>query len=210
MSNLALPSLIFQFPAIMTLPSLLLGILVLLCCAILALQLWIISGRTSTPQAPPADATPNISLPPSQQGSNCSAGQSSPPTRTVSNPGRKCFRITNIPPDWSKDDLLESMRDLLESMREKEQSLGNFDGHVSLYPACCDTSSQTALLNLKKCPEFFQDIRPNSPKHIKCRGQNLDQTIVLSVDSDFYGLTPLNKPEGEIVAELVYLFAMDS
>jgi hypothetical protein len=187
----------------MTLSSLLLGILVLLCCAILALQLWIISGRISTHQAPPANATPNIALPPSEQGSSCSAVQCLPSTRSASNPGPKCFRITNIPPEWSKDDLVESLRDI-------QPPLGHFDGLVSLYSACCDTTSQTALLNLNTFPEFFQGIGPDDTKHLKvqCRGQSLDETVVLSVDSHFYHLTPLNKPEGEIVAELVYSFAI--
>ncbi|KAF8538249.1 hypothetical protein BDD12DRAFT_806276 [Trichophaea hybrida] len=174
----------------MTLSSLLLGILVLLSCAILALQIWIISERTSIPHVP-SDATLKISP----------TDQSSHPTRATSNPGPKCFRVTNIPPEWSKDNLLKSLREI-------EPSLDHFDGPVSLYPACCDTTSQTALLNLKTCPEFLQDIGPGDTKSLKMQGQNLDKTVVLSVDSHFYGLTPLNTPEGEIVAELVYSFAI--
>jgi hypothetical protein len=171
----------FQSPAIMTLLSLLVGILVLLCSAILALQIWIISECTCKHQVP-SDATPKISPPPSQP---------------------KCFRVTNIPLEWSKDDLLNSLREI-------QPSLDHFDGPVSLYPACCDTTSQTALLNLKTCPEFFQDIGPDNTKHLKIQRQSLDKTVVLSVDSHFYDLTPLNKPEGEIVAELVYSFTMGS
>ncbi|KAF8539839.1 hypothetical protein BDD12DRAFT_805016 [Trichophaea hybrida] len=184
----------------MTLSSLLLGILVLLCCAILALQLWIISGRTSTYQVPFADAMPKISPSSSQQGSSCYTSHSSPPTCAASNPGPKCFRITNIPLEWSKDDLLKSLRGI-------QPSLGNFDGPISLYPSCCVTTSQTALLNLKTCPEFFQGIGPDDNKHLEIqgRGQYLDETVVLSVDSHFYDMTPLNKPEGEIVAELDFL-----
>ncbi|KAF8533001.1 hypothetical protein BDD12DRAFT_785076, partial [Trichophaea hybrida] len=185
----------FQSPAIMTLLSLLVGILVLLCCAILAIQIWIISKCTCKHQVP-SDATPKISPPPSQQGSSCYADQSSHPTRAVSSPGPKCFRVTNVPPEWSKDDLLKSLRGF-------QPSLDHFDGPVSLYPACCDTTSQTALLNLKTCPDFFQDIGPNDTKHLKIQGQSLYKTVVLSVDSHFYDLTPLNNPEGEIVADIV-------
>ncbi|KAF8538307.1 hypothetical protein BDD12DRAFT_779452, partial [Trichophaea hybrida] len=185
----------FQSPAIMTLLSLLVGILVLLCCAILALQIWIISECTCKHQVP-SGSTPKISPPPSPQGSSCYADQSSHPTRAVSSPGPKCFRVTNIPPEWSNDDLLQSLRGF-------QPSLDHFDGPVSLYPACCDTTSQTALLNLKTCPEFFQDIGPDDTKHLKIQGQSLDKTVVLSVDSHFYDLTPLNKPEGEIVADVI-------
>jgi hypothetical protein len=57
------------------------GILILLLCAILALQIWIISGRRTAESSPPVPA-----------------------------PESQCFRITGVPPEWSEADLLYSLR----------------------------------------------------------------------------------------------------
>jgi hypothetical protein len=166
----------------MTCSSALVGILVLLCCAILALQLWIITGRSNRNRKP---STPKISP---------------QPLLNNTGSGPKCFRITNVPPGWNKDDLLESLQ-------KCDPSLGHLDVPVSLFPACWDKASQTALLNFKTCPPFFQRIGPDDTTHLSIKDEISDETVVLSVDCHFLDFTPLNKPEGDIVAEFVYYFA---
>ncbi|KAI5843708.1 hypothetical protein BZA05DRAFT_179670 [Tricharina praecox] len=104
----------------------------------------------------------------------------------------KCFRISNVPSEWSEDDLLGYLGKL-------DASLGNLaaDGsRLSLYPACSGPD-RVALLNVKNCPEYFRRIRPGESNSV----QQPDSDLV--IDSHFYSLTPLNNPEGSIVADVV-------
>ncbi|KAA8908223.1 hypothetical protein FN846DRAFT_889579 [Sphaerosporella brunnea] len=187
----------------MALSPLLLGSLVLLCCAIVALQLWIISGRFIPAQdvGPVTETTSKILPQTSQKGS--SQAQTSPRTGAASNRGPKCFRLTNIPLEWSQDDLLKPLQEL-------EPSLSHFDGRISLYPACCGPTTQTVLLNLQTCYAFFQHIGPDDKTRLSIPGKVANEAVVLSVDCNFYGLTPLNNPGDDSVAEFVYPFAIGS
>jgi len=101
-----------------------------------------------------------------------------------------CFRISNVPRMWSEDELLQVFQSFDDSL---DLATGQY--RLSLYPACCGPS-QTALLNLQ-CPGNSWDLKPNKDQLIG-RG-DLD----LVMDRHFYGLTPLNTPEGEIVADVV-------
>jgi hypothetical protein len=164
----------------MTSSSLLRCTQVLISCALVALPLWIIYGSSRRNKTP---ATPKISPQPAQHDSSS---------------GSKCFRITDVPPGWSKDDFRDSLR-------KSDPSLGHLEARVSLYPSCCDKASQIALLNFKTCPQFFQRIGPDDSTNLRIHDEFSDETVVLSVDCHFYDLTPLNSPKGEIVAELVHL-----
>jgi len=112
-------------------------------------------------------------------------------TRT-SNDGPKCFRIANIPPDWKEDTLLATLETI-------DPCLEDHNPQLSLYPCLDSTQTQTALLNLGTCTKYFHGLKPNDFNHV----HTTDNNIV--IDSYFYGLTPLNSPEGKIVAELVAL-----
>ncbi|KAF8533705.1 hypothetical protein BDD12DRAFT_898072 [Trichophaea hybrida] len=116
----------------------------------------------------------------------------------------KCFRVSNIPAGWTKDNL----RCWLERLDER-LDFNNADCRVSLYLACYGRG-QTALLNMKCIPECFRNIDPGESKHFNvsnklgCPGKE----IVLSVDYHFYDLTPLNTPDmrpEHIVTEFVHL-----
>ena len=101
----------------------------------------------------------------------------------------KCFRISGIPQDWKDDDLLGALRNIDPDLRNQKPKL-------SLYPACC-SSSQTALLELD-ATKYFQSLKPTGSHETVSKTE-----VILVIDSHFYGLTPLNTPDKQIVAELV-------
>ena len=100
-----------------------------------------------------------------------------------------CFRISNVPPMWNEADLLQAFQISNDSL-----DLATGQHQLSFYPACSG-SSQTALLNLQS-PGCSWNIQSNEDRLIR---RESDSDIVM--DRHFYGLTPLNNPEGEIVAE---------
>jgi hypothetical protein len=103
----------------------------------------------------------------------------------------KCFRISGIPQDWKEDDLLGALQTI-------DPDLQNQESQLSLYPACCG-SSQTALLELDTT-KYFQSLGPNE-SYERISPPSKTQAV-LTIDSDFYGLTPLNTPDKQIIAEL--------
>ena len=121
----------------------------------------------------------------------------SPPTQGASNNHSSrirnspiCFRIANIPSDWSNEKLLTVLLKIDPSLE--------ITSPLSLYPACCGTT-MTALLNLATGTEYFQSLKPNDYNYVKITGGHL------VIDSHFYDLTPLNDPKEDIVAESVTL-----
>jgi len=105
----------------------------------------------------------------------------------------KCFRIANVPSTWSYDHLLNSLRKIDPSLEQKDK----YEYQLTLYPACYG-STQTALLNLHTCTEYFQKLKPDDFNFVSTPGR-----VDLVIDSHFYDLTPLNSPGDEVVAELV-------
>ena len=101
-----------------------------------------------------------------------------------------CFRISNVPPTWNERNLLQAIR----SSDDSPDLASTAQYRLSFYPACSG-SRQTALLNLQS-PGCQWNLQSNEDKLI--RGED-DSDIVM--DRHFRGLTPLNTPEGEIVAE---------
>jgi hypothetical protein len=99
-----------------------------------------------------------------------------------------CFRISNVPPTWNEAELLQAFQTSDDSL---DLATGQY--RLSFHPACSG-SSQTALLNVQ-CPRCSWNIQSNEDKLIRSGGSDI------VMDRHFYGLTPLNTPEGEIVAE---------
>ena len=99
-----------------------------------------------------------------------------------------CFRISNVPPGWNEGDLLQAFRSSNDSL---DLATGQYQ--VSFYPACSG-SSRTVLLNLQR-PECSWNLQSNEDRLIRREGTDI------VIDRHFHGLTPLNTPEGEIVAE---------
>jgi hypothetical protein len=106
-----------------------------------------------------------------------------------------CFRISGVPRDWSKNDLLDALRTTDKSITDKTYQL-------ALHPAC-SSSTQTALLSLDTCTEYFSSLERNTEKYVFVSRADDSSKVQLRVDNHFYDLTPLNTPRGEIVAELV-------
>jgi len=109
---------------------------------------------------------------------------------TSSNSRPKCFRISGVPSTWSENDLLDALH-------SADTSLTSQDYRPSLYPACCGIT-QTALLNIDIYTEHLQ-----SQSHLQVSESDSRTAALLTIDSHFYNLTPLNVPSGEVVAELV-------
>lgn len=103
----------------------------------------------------------------------------------------KCFRIANIPKEWSENDLLDVLRTVDQSFRAQKHQL-------ALYPACTG-STQTALLSLDACTDYFS---PNTDRYEPVNSTGERPGTDLRVDDYFYNLTPLNNPGDKIVAEL--------
>jgi len=105
-----------------------------------------------------------------------------------------CFRISNVPEEWSKEKLLQILEQL-----EGPNSSDHPTGRLWLYPACCD-SSQTALWSCTQS-RALHDLGLEKKKYIPLEEEDDD----LVIDRHFYGLTPLNTPDPEngIVADIV-------
>ena len=106
-----------------------------------------------------------------------------------------CFRISGVPQDWSKSDLLDALRTIDKSIPDKKHQL-------ALHPACSGTT-QIAILSLDTRTECFGSLQPNTEKYISIPCADGSLGVRLCVDNHFYDLTPLNTPRGKIVAELV-------
>ena len=147
-------------------------------------------GSQQQAQSPPIDAPENE--PRRHRGSNTEPrpqlhqGSSSVSENKPQPPA--CFRVSNVPQTWGEAELLQVLRGSDHSL---DLAIGQYQ--LSLYPACSGPS-QTALLNIQ-CPGYERDLESNQDKLI---GRE-DSDLVM--DSHFYGLTPLNNPEGEIVVE---------
>jgi len=149
------------------------------------------SSSTSTEQRDAANAAAsNLDISISRSDDS---GRSNTP---MPNPGPKCFRIANVPLTWSKDDLLNSLIKI-------DPSLENHEYKLSLYPACYG-STQTALLNMRGCTEYFQRLKQNDFNYVPI--PDATDRAYLVIDSHFYDLTPLNSPAEGIVAEFVSPF----
>jgi hypothetical protein len=105
----------------------------------------------------------------------------------------KCFRISGIPKDWEEDDLLGALQTIDPDLRNQKSQL-------SLYPACCG-SSLTALFELDPT-KYFQSLGPNESTYKRVYPASKTETV-LTIDSHFYDLTPLNTPDKQIIAEFV-------
>jgi hypothetical protein len=115
----------------------------------------------------------------------------------ISHNPSKCFRISNVPTTWNRGDLLETLQNL--DLLPQELDSGD---QLSLYPDCFDpSSSQTALLYFKQCPESFLRLPPNGSSRFQASDKKSGEVVDLSIDSQFYSLTPLNVPGEEVVAE---------
>jgi len=94
------------------------------------------------------------------------------------------------------------MSDLFNALHDIDQALKQQNFRPSLYPGCCG-STQTALLTLDPSTTHLQ-----SQTHLQVSESASRNVVVLTVDSNFYNLTPLNVPKGEVVAESVVLPAV--
>ncbi|CAG8712014.1 16380_t:CDS:2, partial [Acaulospora colombiana] len=104
-------------------------------------------------------------------------------------PKSKCLRISGIPDGWSVDTLRQCLQTL-------DPNLCDDEFKISLYPAC-HGSGQVGMLNLSHCTEYFKRVVPYKPFFACAQDQDL------SIDCDFNGLTPLNTPPKDILADVV-------
>jgi hypothetical protein len=131
----------------------------------------------------------------SKQNFSTSNSDDSGPSKTrMATPGPKCFRIANVPLDWTQETLLQCLTKIDPSLERCDRP------ELSLYPACYGPT-QTALLNLRTCTDYFQQLKPNDFNHVLI--PNTVEREFLVIDSHFYDLTPLNSPVEGVAAELV-------
>ena len=105
-----------------------------------------------------------------------------------------CFRISGIPPLWESERLEKALQTI-------DPGFDRMGAEVSgPFPDSCDSSTQTALLNLNECTSYFT-FEPNQEKHEVIRENG--RIIRLVLDKHFYDLTPLNRAKEPIEMELV-------
>ncbi|KAF8248450.1 hypothetical protein K440DRAFT_254380 [Wilcoxina mikolae CBS 423.85] len=123
-------------------------------------------------------------------------------SRNTPVPKWKFWRITNVPSTWNEDILLQKLQKAGRSL----ELLSQTNCRRWLFPACSG-NTKTALVTTSENLEFFQHIGDDKSEHIKILDDSTngkDQTeVYLEVDCHFYDLTPLNTPEGDIVADVV-------
>jgi hypothetical protein len=120
---------------------------------------------------------------------------------SVLGPKPRCFRISSVPLNWSKDDLLVGLQAIDPFLKSQPHQL-------SLFPACCGPT-QTALLCLDICTEYFRHLNPNESRYEWVPGKGARPKVLLMLDCHFYDLTPLNNPGDEITAESVEPCSLD-
>jgi hypothetical protein len=139
---------------------------------------------------PPTNTAPSLERNVSELFSTADLVPTSVPCNSpVSHATPKCFRIANVPLNWTNIDLLEALRTIDPDLKDQNPE-------ISLFPACIG-STKTALLNLDRCSGYFGNLNSNEPKHQRV------SNAWLVIDSQFYDLTPMNTPREEIVAEFV-------
>ncbi|KAF8538748.1 hypothetical protein BDD12DRAFT_841185 [Trichophaea hybrida] len=99
------------------------------------------------------------------------------------------FQISGLPSSWSEKDLSAALHAIDPSFTDQ-------DYQPSLYPACF-SSTQTALLNLDPCTELQRR------NHLRVSESASRTAALLTIDSHFYNLTPLNVSEDEVVADVI-------
>ena len=99
--------------------------------------------------------------------------------------GRKCFRVSNIPNTWKSGDLVNALRLADNSLRNWQVPLQQ----ISIFPCSTASKTQTALLNLLDCPEFFKNPQFAKGLLVTTHGQ-----VRLMIDTHFNGITPLGFP----------------
>jgi hypothetical protein len=92
----------------------------------------------------------------------------------------KYFRVSGIPADWSKDDILRALHHF-------DPSLADRNPQISVYPAC-QGPRQIALLPLRSATDSSRLPVPETD-------------VEFTIDNRFHNLTPLNAPTGEVIAE---------
>jgi len=188
--------LIFGYLSVMALPSLFEIILLVL----FSVNLYLLSQRAS-PSSDAAHKSGPTDMPHSS-GPIAREEKETSSTCHAPAPSPTCFRVSNIPSAWNAGDLLKWTQTL-------DPSWNSDECRISLYPSY-HGSGQTALLNTKHCPARFAGIDRGKAKTITAKDEASGKELILSVDYDFYNLTPLNEPKGDIVAELAPTFAITS
>ncbi|RPB15117.1 hypothetical protein P167DRAFT_15109 [Morchella conica CCBAS932] len=161
-----------------------------------------VQGSSETPEAPlnttEQSTAPEQSgvLPPTTQSISTQGDQHSPSNSSVHRPlkGPMCFRISGIPMVWSSENVKSALREIDPIVETENAELSG------PFPDCSD-SSQCALLNLDFCTDYFTFSGPNDVKHISITEDG--KRFQLSIDKNFYDLTPMNKPEKPIVADII-------
>ncbi|KAF8542128.1 hypothetical protein BDD12DRAFT_428180 [Trichophaea hybrida] len=112
---------------------------------------------------------------------------------TAHRPKPRCVRISGIPKRWSDTDLIAALQTFDPSLEGRQHD-------ISMYPACCG-DTQTALLNSNTCAEIVERRQSKQATHIF--NESSGSEIFLAIDSHFNDLTPLNRAESIILADVV-------
>jgi hypothetical protein len=104
---------------------------------------------------------------------------------------KRCFRISDIPNTWGKDQLVQALKAEHPGLDEKQVQL-------SLYQSCNGTG-QTAVLCLSKSSKYFWETSAEETTFLTLPSEG--STVTVSIDSHLYDLTPLNSPGSPIIAE---------
>lgn len=104
-------------------------------------------------------------------------------------PIQKCFRLLGIPSEWTEQDVY---------FRLRFNTFATENRQLSLHPAANSPDHQVGLLKLQGELEDFPAIATDEDKILYSLND-----VVVTLDSHFYGLTPLNNVPDEHHAEYI-------
>ncbi|KAF3907784.1 Ankyrin-3 [Orbilia brochopaga] len=128
---------------------------------------------------------------------------------TVSKNRSGAFRATNLSSRMTKDDLEELLQD---QITDEEQNNGVKIDKLDLAPDPVRPDKQIAIFQFQKGPpERFSPSRANSEgKYYLEPPPSSHSKTKIKIDTDFWGLTPLYRPEKQVAIDIVALTGLNA
>lgn len=110
----------------------------------------------------------------------------------------RTFRVTNIPSSWGTTKFDSVLRQYFHI----DRTVGKY--RLKIHPSVkAGDDTQVALLTVTGPREYVDGIAPGNGERVVNVQEEGDKgkVVQITVDREFCGLTPMNHPEGEAVAE---------
>lgn len=106
-----------------------------------------------------------------------------------------CYRVTNIPKTWSESHVQESLC-YLDALAFSTSPTNPVN--IGLFPSLFGETKTAIVTTMQEA------CSGSSPRSFKVSDPTNNGDVVhLTIDSAFFGLTPLNTPKQDVVADIV-------